>query len=75
MNTTPDAITSAPLRYLRMPEVLARVGVSWITLWRWEKQGLFPKRRLLGQRVVGWVEAEIDQWCAERPTSQQMEDM
>jgi predicted DNA-binding transcriptional regulator AlpA len=47
--------------------VLARVGVSWVTLYRWEKKGIFPKRRLLGQRVVGWREADIDQWCASRP--------
>ena len=56
-----------PVRYLRLPQVLARVGVSWVTLYRWEKKGIFPKRRLLGQRVIGWREADIDQWCASRP--------
>jgi prophage regulatory protein len=56
-------------RYLRLPEVLDRVGVSWITLLRWEKQGLFPKRRKLGHRVVAWLESEIDQWCKERPVA------
>lgn len=53
-------------RYLRQPEVLARIGVSWITILRWEKKGLFPKRRKLGPRTVAWVEAEIDEWCANR---------
>ena len=53
-------------RYLRQPEVLARIGVSWITILRWERQGTFPKRRRLGLNSVGWIEAEIDQWCAER---------
>jgi prophage regulatory protein len=56
-----------PQKYLRQPEVLARVGVSWMSLRRWEKKGLFPKRRKLGPRLVGWLESEIDEWCNTRP--------
>lgn len=63
---SPGSASRAPFRYLRLPEVLSRIGVSWMTLSRWEKQGRFPKRRKLGHRIVGWVEAEIEQWCAER---------
>lgn len=33
----------APLRFLRQPEVINRVGVAWITILRWEKQGRFKK--------------------------------
>ena len=54
------------MRYLRQPEVLARVGVSWITIYRWEKRGEFPRRRHIGRRAVAWVEAEIDDWCAQK---------
>lgn len=54
------------MRYLRLREVLARIGVSWVTLWRWEREGLFPKRRKIGKRAVAWVEAEIDDWCEKR---------
>lgn len=53
-------------RFLRQPEVLARVGVAWITILRWEEVGLFPKRRKLGARVVAWVESEVDEWCANK---------
>lgn len=53
-------------RYLRQPEVLARVGVSWITILRWEKKGDFPQRRRLGPNSVAWIEAEIEEWCANR---------
>jgi prophage regulatory protein len=53
-------------RYLRQPEVLSRVGVSWITLRRWERDGHFPKRRRLGRNSIGWVEGEIEEWCASR---------
>jgi prophage regulatory protein len=54
------------MRYLRQPDVIRRTGVSWITILRWEKKGLFPKRCKLGPRIVGWVEAEVDDWCAKR---------
>ena len=60
------AATTTPTRYLRQPEVLARVGVSWITLSRWEKKGAFPKRRRLGTNTIAWIEAEIEEWCANR---------
>jgi prophage regulatory protein len=53
-------------RYLRQPEVLTRVGVSWMTLVRWERADTFPKRRKLGPNVVAWLESEIDAWCASR---------
>lgn len=53
-------------RYLRQPQVLERVGVSWITIYRLEKLGRFPKRRKLGLRSVGWVESEVEDWCQGR---------
>lgn len=59
-----EASNTAPMRYIRLPEVLDRTGASWITIYRWEKQGRFPRRRKLGHRLVGWVEAEVDAWCA-----------
>lgn len=55
-----------PTRYLRQAEVLARIGVSWITLLRWERRGAFPQRRKLGPNTVAWLESEIDAWCASR---------
>jgi prophage regulatory protein len=58
------------IRFLRQPAVLARVGVTWITILRWEKQGRFPKRRKLGPNTVAWVEAEIEEWCASRAIDQ-----
>jgi len=54
------------MRYLRQPEVIARVGVSWITILRWEKKGRFPLRRRLGPNTVAWREDEVDEWCATR---------
>lgn len=58
------------MRYLRQPEVLARVGVSHVTLWRWEQDGLFPRRRKIGPKLIAWVEAEIDEWCQKKAMGQ-----
>lgn len=58
------------MRYLRQPEVLARVGVSYITVYRWEKSGLFPKRKKLGPNTVAWLESEVEEWCARKAGQQ-----
>jgi prophage regulatory protein len=63
------ASARAPDRYLREPEVLKRVGVSWVTLRRWEQQGRFPKRHKIGPRVVAWPESEINNWMATNAAS------
>ena len=49
-------------RILRMPEVEARTGYKRPTLYKFIKEGLFPKQVPLGVRAVGWVESEIDDW-------------
>ena len=60
-------------RFLRQPEVLQRIGVSWVTILRWEKQGLFPRRRKIGPRLVAWLESDINQWVTDRGASVQGE--
>ena len=37
------------------------------TVWRWEKQGQFPRRRKLGGRSIGWLKSEVMEWIATRP--------
>ena len=53
-------------RILRLPEVLARVGVKKTSLYSLIKKGLFPKpRRLMANsRSVGWLEEEVDNYVA-----------
>lgn len=55
-----------PVRFLREPEVLDRIGVTCITIRRWEREGAFPHRRKIGKHAVAWIEAEIDDWCEKR---------
>ena len=57
--------TRAPVRILRLPEVLARTGLSRSTIYVRVDQGLFPKPVSLGARAVGWIES-VDEWIQER---------
>ncbi|MBP2291013.1 helix-turn-helix transcriptional regulator [Azospirillum rugosum] len=54
-------------RFLRFPEVQARVGgYTRVHIDRLEKQGKFPKRVKIGANAVGWAENEIDAWMKEK---------
>jgi prophage regulatory protein len=47
---------------LRLPAVKARTGLSRSTIYLWVSECKFPQPISLGDRAVGWVEAEIDNW-------------
>ena len=55
-NTSPAA--SATSReaelYLSVAQVAARYGVSTDTIWRWTREGNFPKRFKLGPNISRW---------------------
>lgn len=51
----------------REKDVLALVGVSKATLWRWRRDGAFPNPVQLGPNTVGWHREDVDDWLASRP--------
>lgn len=53
-------------RIIRRPEVIKMTGLSGTTLWRLEKEGNFPKKIKLSQKIVGWSETEIQRWIEDR---------
>lgn len=53
-------------RLIPLNDVQARVPYSRVQLWRLERQGNFPRRVKLGANRIAWVEAEIDDWIADR---------
>jgi prophage regulatory protein len=59
---------STTWRVLRAAEMCARLGISRVTLWRWERAGLIPRKRKLGPNTIGWLEPEVEAWLASRPT-------
>ena len=54
------------VRFLRLPDVLARTGLSRSTIYVRLDQGRFPRPVSLGARAVGWIESEVDEWIRER---------
>lgn len=53
------------MRLIRLPEVIARVGIKRSTIYQRMAEGRFPKGRSLGPKSTVWVEAEIDAWIAQ----------
>ncbi|RTR40553.1 AlpA family transcriptional regulator [Shewanella canadensis] len=53
-------------KIIRLPEVKAKTGWSTSTIYLHMSKGIFPKAISLGERAVGWLEADIDQWLDER---------
>ena len=51
---------------LRLPEVKKSTGLSRSTIYLRVAQGTFPKPISLGDRAVGWLEAEIQEWLQRR---------
>ncbi len=54
------------MRLVRSSEVVKKVGLSRVTIWRMEREGTFPKRRQIGPGSVGWLEHEVDEWIKSR---------
>ncbi|ABD26592.1 phage transcriptional regulator, AlpA [Novosphingobium aromaticivorans DSM 12444] len=62
--TSPHSNEAAPLpaRLLRLPDVMARVGMKRSAIYQRMSEGRFPKSRSLGPKCAVWVEAEIEEW-------------
>ncbi len=54
-------------RMLRVPEVLARTGLSRTTIWRRIRAGTFPAPIELGVNSIGWPASVITEWLENRP--------
>ncbi len=57
---------------LRLPDVLAKVGIARSTLYSWIDHGLFPPPVQLGPRAVGWLGQDVEEWLAARPCKSKM---
>lgn len=53
-------------KIIRLPEVKSRTGLSRSSIYLRMPKGDFPSSISLGERAVGWLEADIDQWLDER---------
>jgi predicted DNA-binding transcriptional regulator AlpA len=51
-----ERLEAIPLKFLRFSAVRERTGLSRSTIWRLERQGVFPKHRRISANAVGWLE-------------------
>lgn len=49
-------------RFIRLPQVIDRTGLSKSTIYKRADEGTFPKPVPLGNSLSAWVEAEVDEW-------------
>ena len=56
--------------FLRLPQVLARVGFGRSHLYSLVSRGLFPQPLKLG-RIAAWRSSDIDSWIARQITAAQ----
>ena len=59
----------SPLRVIRLPEVKQRTGLSRSSIYRLMAEASFPQSCKLGERIIAWVEADIEKWLAEKIAS------
>lgn len=55
-----------PNKFLRLPEVTSRTGLSRSTLYTRMAGQVFPSSVSIGPRSVAWLESEVDEWIANR---------
>jgi prophage regulatory protein len=51
---------------IRFPELKKKVPASRSTIFRWEKQGLFPRHFSLGKNSVAWLLSDVEKWLLDR---------
>jgi prophage regulatory protein len=53
-------------KVLRRQDVQMMTGLSRSSIYDWMSKGFFPKQVNLGNRSVGWLESEINDWIDQR---------
>lgn len=54
------------MRIMRLKEVMSSTGLGKTSIYKFISEGQFPKPISLGDRAVGWVESEVDEWIMDR---------
>jgi predicted DNA-binding transcriptional regulator AlpA len=49
-------------RYLNVRETAARFAVSIPTIWKWTREGKFPKQTKFGSNIARWKVSDLDEW-------------
>ena len=52
--------------FIKLQQVIIITALSRPTIYRFMKEGKFPKQVKLGERSVGWLQEEVAQWMQDR---------
>lgn len=53
-------------KIIRLPEVIQETGLSRSIIYLRMSKGDFPQSISLGDRAVGWLQKEVNQWLEQR---------
>jgi predicted DNA-binding transcriptional regulator AlpA len=53
-------------KLLTKRDLLDRIGISYVTIWKMMRAGTFPRSRAAGGKLV-WLESEINEWIQALP--------
>ncbi|SFI22488.1 transcriptional regulator, AlpA family [Pseudomonas syringae] len=54
------------MRIIRLKDVIDSTGLARSTIYKYIAEGTFPRKISLGDRCVGWVEREVQDWILAR---------
>ena len=54
------------MKLIRLKDVIACTGLARSTIYKYIEKGIFPDSVSLGDRAVGWVDYEVEEWILER---------
>ncbi|ORT48955.1 AlpA family transcriptional regulator [Vibrio sp. qd031] len=49
-------------KIMRLPEVINMTGLSRSTIYLRMYHGVFPQPISLGERAIGWLQTDVEQW-------------
>ena len=58
------------LRLLPQREVCALIGVSAPTIWKWTRDGKFPRARVMNGGKLGYLAHEVEEWIRALPVQE-----
>jgi prophage regulatory protein len=61
-----ELVPESMIKFLRLPTVCERTGLSISQVYRLQAAGKFPRRVKLALSTAAWIESEVQQWCADR---------
>ncbi|MDH4562326.1 AlpA family transcriptional regulator [Pseudomonas sp. BN411] len=54
------------MKIIRLKDVIDTTGLGRSTIYKYIAEGTFPRPVSLGDRCVGWVESEVQDWVLAR---------